>query len=80
MLKTAFRFMALTAALAGLGATTVASAAEAATSTSDVPTCSKSITDRCMERPMVAKRHVVHHHHHQRTHKASTAQSKQRKG
>ncbi len=73
MLKTAFRFLALTTAIAGLGTTIVMGAANAATPTGDVPLCSKTITDKCMNRPAPAhpaKQAAVHHAHKAAAHKA----------
>lgn len=63
MLKTAFRFLALTTAIAGLGTTIVMGAANAATPTDGVPTCSKTITDKCMNRaaPVHAPKHAAAH-------------------
>jgi hypothetical protein len=72
MLKTAFRFLALTTAIAGLGTTIVMGAAEAATPTGDVPFCSKTITDKCMDRPAAATHHATRHAAHHRTHKPTS--------
>lgn len=73
MLKTAFRFLALTTAIAGLGTTIVMGAANAATPTGDVPLCSKTITDKCMNRSAPAhpvKHAAAHHAHKAAIHKA----------
>ncbi|MBO9377591.1 hypothetical protein GG804_12505 [Sphingomonas histidinilytica] len=80
MLKTAFRFLALTTAIAGLGTTIVMGAAEAATTTGDVPFCSKTITDKCMDRPAAATHHATRHAAHHRTHKPTAAKAAHPKG
>nr|WP_047168016.1 hypothetical protein [Sphingomonas sp. Y57] len=83
MLKTAFRFLALTTAIAGLGTTIAMSAAGAAAPTGDIPFCSKTITDKCMDRPATATHHAIHkakhhaarHAKHHRTHKPTAAKA-----
>ena len=72
MLKTILRFLAMTTAIASLGTAIVMSAASAATPTDDVPVCSKTITDKCMDRgaaPQVARHHsTAHAAHHAKRH------------
>jgi len=78
MLKTALRFTALTVAIAGLGTTLVMGAANAQTPTGDVPLCSRTITDKCMNPSQAAGRHVAHtthKAHHMRHATASKAKA-----
>lgn len=79
MLRTIFRFLALTTAIAGLGTALVMGAANAATPTGDVPLCSKTITDKCMDRPAAPARHATRHATH-RTHKIAAGKGETPKG
>lgn len=60
MLKTILRFLAMTTAIASLGTVIVMGAANAATPTGDIPLCSKTITDKCME-PAATPKGPAHH-------------------
>jgi hypothetical protein len=71
MLKTVFRFLALTSAIAALGTALVMSAANAATPTGHVPLCSKTIIDQCVNRPASPVRDAYRH----QTHKLATGKS-----
>jgi hypothetical protein len=64
MLKTAFRFVLLTTAIAGLGTTFVMGAANAATPDGAVPTCSRTITDKCMNPTASTHPAAAHAKHH----------------
>lgn len=79
MLRTIFRFLALTTAITGLGAALVMGAANAATPTEEIPLCSKTITDKCIERPSTPARHATRHATH-RTDKIAVGKGEHRKG
>jgi len=80
MLKSFFRFLALTTAIAGLGTAIVMGAANAATPTGDVPFCSRTITDKCLERPAPSVAHPVHRHAHHHAAATSAAGKDRHKG